>query len=261
MFSNDRLEQLNTTVHFLELMDGFKSCQKTLVVDGKLTVKPPEGFDFIQVPRVDGFCWSDMWGAGVGTAKHDLIWYLDSDRLLPAYYLKLLTNQIRDNAFCFTSRHFMMLEDMKYEECSKFLAVPQQTVSLTTPKVKFEPRFAKVTHSPKKNVMSGNTAFTKKTYYQLGGVDRWYRGHGAFADNDFHMCATTHNCDFVDLEAPELHCLHGKSIGNKLLSQKELDILALNNFIYYCKKWNLPRAYAEDLAKKTKILDYVKTKW
>ena len=35
--------------------------------------------------------------------------------------------------------------------------------------------------------MSGSVAFTKKTYIRLGGVDPWYRGHGAFADTDFSL--------------------------------------------------------------------------
>ena len=240
MFSNDRELQLNLTLKNLKAMNGFNQCQLTIVSDGKCKVRD---YDVVQVPRIDKFCWADMWNAGVATAKHDQIWYLDSDRLLPTNYIELLKDAVVDDVFCFTSRHFLMLKQLDYSVCEEFLKTNQKARINAIDHLKYEPRFGKVTHTPKKNVMSGNTAFTKKTYYKLGGVDRWYKGHGAFADNDFHNAATIAGCKFIDFEVPELHCYHDKKEGNKTLTNKELNLLALENYKYYCKKWNLPDSY------------------
>ena len=251
MYSPDRKQALEATISCLQDMPLYESCQKTLVLDGRPNVVLPN-WDFIQVPRVAGrFCWSDMWEAGVSSARYDKIWYLDSDRLLPPEYLRRVVNAIEDGVFVFSSNHFMLLKELTISEC-KGLFSAYEHGGMTDEKflgcARFEPRFQKPIHGPGKNVMSGNTAFTKRMYYRLGGVDPWYKGHGAFADTDFHLTASRAGCRFLDLGLPEFHYFHPKREGEQKLGTMELRRLGLDNFIYYCHKWDLPIALAENVA-------------
>lgn len=253
MYSNDRAEALEYTLSCLRDMPLYEKCQKTLVVDTKVD-RIPEDWQAVQVPRVDGkFCWGRMWDAGVFSAKHDRIVYLDSDRMLPKRFLSDVDEYLVDDMFIFTSRHFMMISDLSLSLCKKLLEQDEVEESLLSQdyigKFKYEVRFESPCHGPAKNVMSGSTAFTKRTYIRLGGVDHWYAGHGAFADTDFHMQASVGGCEFLDLELPELHYHHNKMGDNKInLDDMTLRRMGLDNFIYYCHKWSLPLVLAESLA-------------
>lgn len=252
MYSCDRQEQLEMTISCLRDMDNYENCQKTLVVDGKTNFVPRD-FQVIQIPRLnDKFCWSRMWEAGVATAKFNNILYLDSDRLLPSTYLSKINNVLEDDMFVFTSKHFLIIDSkMNQNDCKELLENDISVFgnSKFAGKLKYEPRFKQPFMGPGKNVMSGNTAFTKKTYYSLGGVDPWYCGHGAYADTDFHMVAGKFGCKFVDLQELELHCHHHKlDKGNNTLSTDELYKMSLDNFIYYVWKWQLPAVLAENIA-------------
>lgn len=259
MFSNDRVLQLESTLACLRTMRHYDECQKTLVVDGNPMVLVPD-FATISVPRIGGqFSWSNMWSAGVCSARNDVVLYLDSDRLLPPNYLDLVLNSMKENAFIFTSFHFMMTKDLDVEECKRLLQDPRSGIFTEEPYLgtfRYEPRYRDPFPGPGKNVMSGNTAFTKSTFLRLGGVDRWYRGHGAFADTDFHMQAAQAGCDFIDLGVPELHCKHPKlDEQDAAMEEKQLRLLGLDNFVYYCHKWHLPLSLAENVAYNLGIKD------
>ena len=253
MYSNDRAVQWSRTLSRLRIMGGYQDCQKTLVVDGRFA-GPNTEFQVVQVPRSEeGFCWANMWAAGVATARFPVVVYLDCDRLLPSNFLQLAANSVRDNLFVFTSRHFLVLkDDLSLEDCSKLL--DGQIDGLLSDQrfvgaLRFEPRFTEPVHGPGKNVMSGSVGFTKQTFLRLGGVDPWYKGHGAFADTDFHQTAAAGGCRFLDLQVTELHEHHAKlDLSGLPLDEVSLGRLGLDNFIYYCAKWRLPRALSESLA-------------
>lgn len=250
MYSGDRAKPLEYTIACLKDMEGYEDCQRTILYDNRIDWVP-DGWQPLRVPRIkDQFCWASMWDAGVASAKHEIVWYLDSDRLLPSSYIKHVA-QCKDGQFVFSSRHYMMLKEMNLEQCKKFLVSDPMEYLLGDDEaghVRYEPRFKDMIHVPGKNAMSGNTAFTRSTYYRLGGVDRWYCGHGAFADTDFHTMAHLTNCKFVDTEKTELHYIHEKRHGDHVLSEMELRKLTVNNYVYYCRKWGLPRTMAESLA-------------
>ena len=263
MYSTDRLDALKYTVSCLEDMYLYDKCQKTLIVDGKIDLIPPD-WEVIQVPRVNNkFCWAKMWDAGVLSAKYEKILYLDSDRLLPKIFLEIIENILEDDLFLFTSKHFMMNTLISIEDCKNVLEYFDKNKNkYSLEGLRYEIRNENPYHGPEKNVMSGSTAFTKKTYLRLGGVDHWYCGHGAFADNDFHMQAACGDCSFIDLNIPEIHYLHEK-IDDKSnpIKQKDLWLMGLDNFIYYCDKWNLPFSLAEGVASQCgvkKPISYVK---
>lgn len=252
MYSPDRREALDYTLHFLREMPLYETCQRILVIDGK-ELNVPDDWDAISVPRVDGkFCWGRMWDAGVGAAIHEKVLYLDSDRLLPANFLTEIESKVQDDVFLFTSKHFHLLRTLTKEQCSRLLHAIQVDGGLLDGEFigacRYEPRFDRPTHGPGKNVMSGCTAFTRKTYLSLRGVDHWYCGHGAYADSDFMMAASVAGCRFIDLNLPELHFPHDKKEADKSLSDAELFALSLQNFLYYSMKWSLPAIYAENLA-------------
>lgn len=246
MYSPDRQKALEITVECLKDMPFYDECQKTLVVDGRNNVILPD-WDVVEVPRVDDgdFCWAYMWDAGVATARYENVLYLDSDRLLPKGFLGQVVENVEDNVFVFTSNHFMMLEELTSADCQRLV---KDGPKYFTGCVRYEPRSISPLHGPGKNVMSGSTAFTKRTYYRIGGIDPWYRGHGAYADTDFHFTAQVNGCRFVDLRLPEYHFPHPKKIGDMALKKMELRRLGLDNYIYYCWKWGLPLALAENIA-------------
>lgn len=258
MYSGDRKEQLNTTINFLRKMDLYEQCQKTLVIDSKNNVIIDD-FEVIEVPRINNqFCWSDMWQAGVATAKFDKILYLDSDRLLPKNYLLYVNNLLKDDVFLFTSKHFMMVDSIEIDDLEELINSSFEDGLFAEEKfarkLKFEPRLKQPFPGPGKNVMSGSTSFTKKTYYNIGGVDRWYCGHGAYADTDFHMSAAKYGCEFIDIPVFEIHCHHDKLNNDSKLSKDELYLLSLDNFIYYISKWKLPPILAENIAHECKLI-------
>jgi hypothetical protein len=253
IFSPDRHESLNYTLSCLRDMPEYESCQKTLVVDGKID-KIPFDWEALQVPRINNkFCWGRMWDAGVYSAKYDKILYLDSDRLLPKKTLTLINKYLKNDMFLFTSRHFNMQDFISLEECKKILSYEKIEEMLLEysylTNLRYEVRHKQPFHGAGKNVMSGSTAFTKNTYLKLGGVDQWYCGHGAFADSDFHMQASISGCVFYDLGLIELHLPHNK-IGDKqeVLKSQELYKMGLDNFIYYCNKWNISNFILESYA-------------
>jgi hypothetical protein len=252
MYSPDRKQALETMISVLKEMPLYDQCQKTLVVDQKTNIVLSD-WKQIEVPRINNeFCWAHMWDAGVATAQFEKIVYLDSDRMLPPCFLELMNQNIIDDAFVFTFYHFMMKQELNKEHIKNILhkllsGTDLQQFDEYKNLLIFEPRFKDPVHKSGKNVMSGSTGFTKKTYYRLGGVDPWYRGHGAFADTDFHFLASQ-SCEFIDLGIPELHYPHQKKENNQNLNVHELRRMALNNFIYYCVKWGLPSALAETMA-------------
>lgn len=257
MYSNDRMLPFIQMREILKDMPLYNSCQKTLIVDGKLD-KAYEDWDAIEVPRINGkFCWGRMWDAGVLSARNESVLYLDSDRMFPKEYLQKVSENIKDDVFVFTSCHFMMHKVVSTDLCREFL---KDENYFSNPNffevVQYDPRFKDPVHGPAKNVMSGSTGFTRSTYLKIGGVDHWYCGHGAYADTDFHYQASLAGCKFVDLEIPELHYHHSKnnSLGAKI-PYEQLKLMYLDNFIYYCNKWKLPFSLAENLALKSMIKD------
>lgn len=250
MYSPDRQVALERTILSLRRMNLYDQCQKTLIVDEKVNVVYSD-WNVIEVPRIDGkFSWSNMWQSGVGSAQFDKVLYLDSDRLFPPRFLEMVVENTEDDTFVFTSNHFMMREEIPVEECNKILDLEiSEFVESFLRHLIYDPRYKEPVYGPGKNVMSGGTAFTRKTFYRLGGVDPYYSGHGAFADTDFHLTAKVGGCRFIDLEIPELHFPHPKlNKKGKDISEARLKRMGLDNFLYYCTKWNLPLALAEDVA-------------
>jgi hypothetical protein len=256
MYSNDRLEALSHTLACLRSMSGYSECQRTLVVDGRVD-RVPEDWDVVQVPRLGGeFCWGAMWDAGVYSSKHEKVFYLDSDRMLPRNFIKIASETVRDNTFLFTSRHFSLVSKIPIEVCQRILELDDESLFSDNEfvgKFRYETRHRLPFHGSGKNVMSGSVVFTKSTYRRLGGVDHWYRGHGAFADSDFHMVASVSGCEFVDTGLTELHYPHEKFDAGVILNNKSLYRKSLDNFIYYCDKWRLPARMAENMAAKSGI--------
>lgn len=266
MYSGDRSKPLEYTISCLKDMSHYDDCQKTILYDDRVDWVP-DGWKSLLVPRSeDQFCWANMWDAGVASAKFPLVWYLDSDRLLPPDYMDRILENCADGKIVFSTMHYMMLREMNLEQCKNFIVGDTMEYLLGEEEghVRYEPRFKDMIHVPGKSAMSGNTAFTKETYYHLGGVDDWYCGHGAFADTDFHTLAHLAGCKFIDTKATELHYLHEKKQGQHTLTDIELRMLTVDNYVYYCRKWGLPVTMAESLAFESGIDKperYVSKRW
>tara|TARA_Y100000034_G_scaffold42710_2_gene52293 strand:- start:15351 stop:16190 length:840 start_codon:yes stop_codon:yes gene_type:complete len=270
MYSSDRKTYLEKQIEHMRNMPLYDKCQKILVLDGELNVDFEE-LEVVPLNRDGEFVWADAWMAGVNHSKHEKILYLDSDRLLPLSYLERIEPLIQDNRFIYTSNLFTLclwpgkgvvdtLLSMTPAEARKELSDLRKGMIIDDPRFKIPvPRHGK-------NPMSGNTAFTKTTFIDSGGVDPWYKGHGAFADSDYFMQMYDLNADFYDVEdIVELHFGHTKkNEEGKSLSDRELGLLSLDNFIHYCKKWGISRQRAIDVAKSWRIQEpdkYVYRRW
>ncbi len=262
LYSPDREKAIRIMLSFLKEMSFFDQCQKTLVVDGKSNIILDD-FEVIQLPRVTNeFNWSYAWSAGVLTAKYPIVWYLDSDRLLPKNYIQLLKNTVREDKFVFTSNHYLMESELDLETCKDFVYRTSREGMLLEDKfigkIKFDPRYGEPINFPGKNVMSGNTAFLRSTFEKLGGVDVWYEGHGAFADTDFHIQSAVAGCQFIDLKVPELHYFHEKKNNDQKVDDETLKKMSLDNYLYYCVKWKIPIDYPLKIASNIQIKDPLK---
>lgn len=244
MYSPDRKQYLEKQISYLQKMDGYTECQKILVVDGLANIRP-DGFEIAEMDRGTGqFNWSRAWKTGVERSKFQNILYLDSDRIFPKHYLSEVKRALHDDPECFvyTPNLFTIQQYPGTDVIDELLSLNPEDIKKKRYKgIVFEPRFTKPVHFPGKNAMSGSVAFSKDTYRLSGGVDPWYEGHGAFADSDFFMQTVRKNFRFFVLpNIPELHFGHTKRDGNNnIVSDKELRLEGLHNFIYYCSKWGI----------------------
>lgn len=265
IYSNDRIKPLKITASLLKQMKGYEKWQKLLITDGKVK-NPLDDFNCIEVPRINNkFCWGRMWDVGVFSSKNDIIWYLDSDRLLPENYAECIEKNIKEDSFIFTSHHYQMLTELNEQECKYWTNLSEDDFFKDLNyfgKFRFELKYKNPINTSGKNVMSGNTAFLKNTYIKLGGVDQWYCGHGAFADTDFHWKAAKNNCQFVDLKLKELHYFHNKIENGKIISKEEYEKMIIENYVYFCKKWDLPKKLVSNLIKNTSLDDnFIEKVW
>ena len=270
MYSSDRKQYLEKQIEHMRNMASYDKCQKILVLDGELNVDFEE-LEVVPLDRGYNFNWSDAWWAGVNHCENEKILYLDSDRLLPLDYLEKIEPLIDDGKFVYASNMFTLCLWPGKGTVDKFLQMTPKEVREELCDLKdgmivddTKLKFPVARHG--KNPMSGNTAFTKSTFVSSGGVDPWYSGHGAFADSDYFMQMHKEGAEFVDVEESiELHFGHTKKDEyGKNLSAKELGLSSLDNFIYYCKKWKIPKQRAVDVAKSWRIENpekYVVRRW
>jgi len=270
MYSSDRKQYLEKQIEHMRNMPLYDKCQKILVLDGELNVDFEE-LEVVSLNRGEHFNWSQAWWAGVLAAKHDKILYLDSDRLLPLNYLETIEPLIKDNKIVYASNMFTLCLWPGKGTVDSFLQmtpdeVREELKDLKDGMILDDTKFRTPVPRHGKNPMSGNTAFTKDTFIKSGGVDDWYNGHGAFADSDFFMQMYQDGVEFIDVEdAVELHFGHTKKDEDgKNISGRELGLLSLDNFIYYCKKWRISKQRPIEVAKSWRIENsdkYVIRRW
>lgn len=270
MYSSDRKTYLEKQIEHMRNMPLYDKCQKILVLDGELNVDFEE-LEVVPLEKPEGeFVWSDAWWAGVNHSIHEKILYLDADRLLPLNYLERIEPLIQDNRFVYTSNLFTLCLWPGKETIDSFLQMTPDQIreelrDLKQGMIIDDTKFKKPLPRHGKNPMSGNTAFTKTTFEKSGGVDSWYAGHGAFADSDYFMQMYHSGAEFLDIEdAVELHFGHTKKEDGKNLTDRGLGLLSLDNFVYYCKKWDIDPQRAIDVAQSWNISEpekYITNRW
>jgi len=251
---------LEKQLTYLKKMDHFASCQKTLIVDGEPNVCP-EQFEIVRVDRnKERYNWAKAWTAGVNASKNEIIVYLDCDRLLPKDYLSEIMRAIKNdpNCFAYTPNHFIIQKFPGDNILQEALSLhPDEVKKKHYPGVMFEPRFRRPTHFPGKNPMSGSVGFRKVTFEkteEMGLVDYYYEGHGAFFDSDFFLSTYKKGFNFFELpNLTELHFGHSKRDNGEMLSDKEVGLQGLENFVYYCKKWYISLDNPIKVAKNLKL--------
>lgn len=234
IYSVDRIEQFEIFYECLQEMPGYEDCQKILIVDGKETNVYPEDFEIFFCERPNKhFNWAAAWNLGVEKSAYEKIWYLDSDRILPIHYLQTLQRKIKDNTFIYSSQIVAMKQHCSID----FIKECRQNPYLHWDSYAEDHRLPCPPNmeflSMGKNPMSGNTGFTKTSYYKSGGLSLAFEGP-ALADTDYYYKTYLKRFDFETIPCLELHLKHNYSI-----SSKERDIMYMYNAIKICKKYNL----------------------
>lgn len=241
IYSPDRKPQLETTISCLQDMELYDECQKILCVDGETNVNPKD-FEIVNVKRPRKlFNWAAAWEAGITTSKFENILYLDSDRILPIDYLTKLKPLIKDNRFVYSKQLIRMLKNYNTEEIKQIRDGGKAEFAIDH----------RLPHPPNtkivslgKNPMSGNTAFTKKTYKTTGGIDPFYEGWG-YPDTDYYM--RTLQCEFVTIDCTEIHLLHPYAAETK-----DLKLMNLWNAARFAQKFNMEL----DQTLKNRMIEY-----
>lgn len=234
IYSVDRLEQFEIFYECLQEMPGYEECQKILIVDGEETNVYPEDFEIFFCKRPNKyFSWATAWNLGIEKSIYEKIWYLDSDRILPIHYLQTLQRQIKDNTFTYSSQ----IVGMKQHCSLDFIKECRQNPYLHWGSYRQDYRIPCPPNteflSMGKNPMSGNTGFTKTSYYKSGGLSFEFEGP-ALADTDYFYKTYLNGFNFETIQCLELHLKHDYAI----------DVEERYNIYYYnalkvCKKYNL----------------------
>ena len=221
IYSNDRKRELTITIACLREMDMYKNCQKILCVDEHSDIKLTD-FDIICVKRKNNdFNWAAMWNAAISIAKFENILYLDSDRILPKNYLNKVILQLQDNKFIYSKFLFRLHKFCKLEMVKKIRDNPYKYKDFwyVDGRMPHPPNLEVLSFG--KNPMSGNTAFTKKTWIETGGIDPSFNGWG-FPDTDYYFRMLKIGMNFEIIDCAELHLYHDYAVDKKIFKLMNL---------------------------------------
>ncbi len=256
LYSPDRRSQLDVTISCLRAMQGYESCQKILVVDGKLVGHYPE-FEVCEVVRNGPyFNWSRSWGAGLARCQFDTVWYLESDRILPPNYISLIAQNIKPRSVLYSQYLFKLKHNVDFAIAKKLRDLSQAWGPVVPKRFSRQAMLdRRLPHPPDPNFLhygkasfSGNAAFLRSTLNEIGGVDERYEGAGLF-DTDLHYAACARGVLLVKLPATELHQNHTYSIRSD-----EFILINIWNALLFCKKWGtLPGDEITALMKQSSI--------
>ncbi len=200
-------------------MDLYDKCQKILCVDGESNILLPD-FTVCKVKRPRNlFNWAEAWKTGIEKATSEKILYLDSDRILPTNYLVELEKTIKDARFVYSSNLVRLTRDYNLSQIRNIRDGKIDYAHEKDRRLPHPPNMDVV--SLGKNPFSGNTAFTKKTYKDTGGVDPCYEGWG-YPDTDYYLRTYKAGYEFFAINCTELHLLHPYSVETKLLKLMNL---------------------------------------
>ena len=234
IYSCDRIRQFEIFYECLKEMPGYENCQKILIVDGEESNVHPNDFEVVFCKRPNKhFNWALAWDLGVKNSKFDKIWYLDSDRILPLYYLQELNKILDDDCFVYSSQIVSVKDHISVNTAKAMRQDPylywvdyKEDWRLPLP-----PNMEYL--SMGKNPMSGNTGFTKNTFYKSGGLDYSFEGP-ALADTDFYYKTYIKRFNFKTIPSLELHLKHDYSIHINIR-----EYMYMYNALKVCKKYNL----------------------
>lgn len=224
-FHSSRINNLKQTLRLL--LKREKSVGEVILVCNDRTEESFEGCDLHNM-EMEEYNKPKMCNFGVSKASEDLIVLLDSDRILPSGYFDKLNLELKRGQFA---------------SCKKMLNIKSECSDEQIESEDFE--FAEEERSMtweirRKNLFSGNTAFFKRDYLDVGGMDESFVGYG-FADNDMTLNVMSKGMTPIWSDSPEYHLYHEKLVmeHGKLVDfvqYRKTSQLNLNRFL---KKWKL----------------------
>lgn len=240
LYSEDRRAQLLNSVECWGDCAGYESAQKILCVDGDSDVSI-EGWTILKIQRSgDFFCWAESINNGVGLASEEIVFYVDSDRIVPKDWFSRCHSLLSSdkNRFFYPSRLYSLKNHVGVESLRHIRDNVGSNESALVP----DHRQDDPTVYGRKNPFSGCVAFGKSAFVDCGGFDRRFVGWG-YPDYDFMMKAKTRGFPAIPIDASELHQKHDYAVDRKAFRMHNL-----YNLRQYVEKWNLPRDHLDRAA-------------
>lgn len=230
-YCNDRLNLFEKTIKCLENVELFEECEKIICSDGSCSFSK-KNYKIIEVNRdKKDYNWSKIWNIAVEKSQHEILWYLDCDRIVPKNYLIDSLNLLSHDTWIYPKNTFRIKCDIDIEKLLDIQDGKFKNLLCCENRTDYPPN--KIICQSAKNPFSGNTLFTKNEYIKYGGLDVSYEGYG-YADLDFYMHMHNKGINFNFSRHDEYHQYHETS--NKYLRDFKMTTY---NALMFCKKWNL----------------------
>jgi len=232
-YSKDRKFQLENTIACLGDMDGIQDTEKILLVDGETNIKPA-GWKVVEIPRrSEHYEPSYIWNTGFKFASNEMVLTLESDRILPKYWLPVAIEQLKTHDFVCNKK----LYQLKYLCGLEALRIIRDYPDEYYKHKKAIIEDFRVNHPDKgiakKNPMSGCLLCTKEAFNSIGGFDERYLQAG-YHDLDAFRTAYIMGKRICALNCIELHQKHDYIGGWEQFREVNME-----NKARYYEKWKL----------------------
>lgn len=245
IYSNDRYSQFKNSIECWEECDGFNECEKIVCVDGKAK-NNFVNWKIIEIKRKRPFfCWADSLNNGVSLCNNNIVFYMDSDRIVTKDFFIESIAVIKENENSFVYPKY--LYSLKIDANANRLKNIRDNINENYVYLEPDHRQTNPLVFRKKNPFSGCVCFEKSNFLKCGGFDPRFCGRG-YPDYDFMMNVISRNLKMIPIDKIELHQKHEYE-GNNYKNMLQ----GLWNMKQYSEKWSLPNNQVLELMHDLKV--------
>jgi len=230
LYSNDKQKLFENTIKCLEMVQGYKECEKIVCSDGKSEFKYKDYKVIPVIRKGKNYNWSLVFREGVSAASYEVLWYLDCDRIVPENYLNEAVKLLKPKTWVYPGKTWHVSRNINFLELKKIQNGTSEEMLELEKRVSNPPNL--ITLESGKNPFSGNALFTKNSFLESGGLDCNFDGYG-YADLDYYMKMYHLGCEFSPV-SQEWHQWHPHAVQ----TLEDFKLMVYNGLIY-CEKWHL----------------------